>query len=83
VPKSIVRTAKKQLGELEQAQAGRHPQGDLFSAFPSSNTSNTSPVLAFEHTALADAVDDLKPDELSPKDALEAIYRLKKLRDAL
>ena len=82
VPKSIVRTAKKQLGELEQAQAGRHPQGDLFSALTSSNPSNTAPMLGFEHTALADAIDDLKPDELSPKDALDAIYRLKKLRDA-
>ena len=78
VPKSIVRVAKKQLGELEQAQAGRHPQGDLFSV----TASNTAPALELEHAALADAVDDLKPDELSPKDALEAIYRLKKLRDA-
>ena len=77
VPKAIVRVAKKQLSELETSQAARHPQGDLFSA----NAQKAAPVPEFAHTALADAVADLKPDELSPKDALEAIYRLKKLRD--
>jgi DNA mismatch repair protein MutS len=71
VPKSIVRVAKKQLGELEQAQAGRHPQGDLFSA--------TSPMPEVEYSAALDALEDLKPDELSPKEALDALYRLQEL----
>jgi len=71
VPKSIVRVAKKQLGELEQAQAGRHPQGDLFSATP--------PVLEVEYSPALDALEDLKPDELSPKEALAALYRLQDL----
>jgi DNA mismatch repair protein MutS len=30
--------------------------------------------------ALANAVDALSPDELTPKQALEALYRLKQLR---
>ena len=30
--------------------------------------------------SLADAVDALNPDELTPKQALEALYRLKQLR---
>ena len=30
--------------------------------------------------ALAEAVDALEPDELTPKQALEALYRLKQLR---
>ncbi len=75
VPKSIVRVAKKQLSELEQVQAGRHPQGDLFA--------NAAPVDefddAFDHR-INDAIDDLRPDEMSPKEALEALYRLKLLR---
>ena len=71
VPKSIVRVAKKQLGELEQAQAGRHPQGDLFSATP--------PMLEAEYRPALDALEDLKPDELSPKEALAALYRLQEL----
>ncbi len=71
VPKSIVRVAKKQLTELEQAQAGRHPQGDLFSA--------SAPVLEIEANPALEALEDLKPDELSPKEALDALYRLKKL----
>ena len=29
---------------------------------------------------VVDAIDDLDPDELSPRQALEALYRLKKLR---
>jgi DNA mismatch repair protein MutS len=71
VPKSIVRVAKKQLGELEQNQAGRHPQGDLFSG--------AAPVLEVESNPAMEALEDLKPDELSPKEALDALYRLKKL----
>ena len=71
VPKSIVRMAKKQLGELEQNQAGRHPQGDLFSG--------AAPVLEVESNPAMEALEDLKLDELSPKEALDALYRLKKL----
>ncbi len=76
VPKSIVRVAKKQLTDLETKQAGQHPQGDLFSA----NAPNAAPVLEFGTSALVDAIDDLKPDELSPKEALEILYRLKTMR---
>jgi DNA mismatch repair protein MutS len=76
VPRAIVRTAKKQLSELEQSQAGRHPQGDLFS--------NTAPINEFaesiDHRAM-DALDDLKPDEMTPKEALEALYKLKAMRE--
>lgn len=75
VPRAIVRAAKKQLSELEQTQAGRHPQGDLFS--------NAPPIGEFQdpidHRAV-DALDDLKPDEMTPKEALEALYQLKALR---
>ena len=75
VPKSIVRVAKKQLGELEQAQAGRHPQGDLFSGLADAHAS----ALDVAPNPAMDALEDLQPDELSPKEALEAIYRLQKL----
>jgi DNA mismatch repair protein MutS len=75
VPKSIVRVAKKQLGELEQNQAGRHPQGDLFSGLANA----AAPVLEIESNPAMDALEDLMLDELSPKEALDALYRLKKL----
>jgi DNA mismatch repair protein MutS len=71
VPKSIVRVAKKQLGELEQNQAGRHPQGDLFLG--------AAPVTEIKSNPAMEALEDLKPDELSPKEALDVLYRLKKL----
>ena len=70
VPKSIVRIARKQLGELEQHQAASHPQGDLFA--------NAAPVLVSVLPALEELA-ELNPDEMSPKEALDALYRLKNL----
>ena len=35
-----------------------------------------------EDDALRTALDAIRPDELSPRDALEALYQLKKVRDA-
>ena len=82
VPKSIVRVAKKQLGELENQQAAHHPQGDLFAQTSKSNAPNTAPIGEFEAFKLIDALDDIRPDELSPKEALDTLYRLKNLRGA-
>jgi DNA mismatch repair protein MutS len=79
VPKSIVRVAKKQLSELETQQAGHHPQGDLFATSMNNNAPNPSTGAAFEPSAVEDALDKIKPDELSPKEALDALYRLKQL----
>jgi DNA mismatch repair protein MutS len=82
VPKSIVRVAKKQLGELENQQAAHHPQGDLFAQSPKNNASNSPPIGEFEASNVIEALDDIMPDELSPKQALDALYRLKNLRGA-
>jgi DNA mismatch repair protein MutS len=82
VPKSIVRVAKKQLGELENQQAAHHPQGDLFAVASNTNTPKSAPIGDLGTSKVIDALDDLMPDELSPKEALEAIYRLKNLRGA-
>ncbi len=73
VPKSIVKLAKRQLGELEQQQAGSHPQGDLFA--------NSAPAVAFEPITAHPIIDKLralKPDELTPRDALDLLYQLKR-----
>jgi DNA mismatch repair protein MutS len=71
VPNSVIRSAKKQLLKLEQNSAAQNPQGDLFTAAPEA----PEPV---EHP-LVSALRDLQPDEMSPKEALERIYQLKKL----
>ncbi|TXT24368.1 MAG: DNA mismatch repair protein MutS [Gallionellaceae bacterium] len=76
VPNSVIRNAKKQLVKLEQQSAAQNPQGDLFATGPLLS-GRESPEPA-EHP-LVSALRDLQPDEVSPKEALERIYQLKKL----
>jgi DNA mismatch repair protein MutS len=59
---------------LEQQSAMQNPQGDLFAAAAIAEVATEetiSPVIA--------ALNDMQPDELSPKAALEMLYRLKQL----
>ena len=71
VPNSVIRSAKKQLVKLEQNSAAQSPQGDLFTAAPEAPEPEEHPLMS--------ALRDLQPDEMSPKEALERIYQLKKL----
>ena len=71
VPAAVVQHARHALSELE-AQSERHrAQVDLFAPPPAPAEAEPSPALA----ALA-AID---PDTLSPREALDHLYRLKKL----
>jgi DNA mismatch repair protein MutS len=72
VPNDVIRAAKKQLLKLEQNSAAQNPQGDLF---------DKKPVVVEEpeEHPLLQTLRDLQPDEMSPRDALEKIYQLKKL----
>jgi DNA mismatch repair protein MutS len=71
VPNDVIRAAKKQLLKLEQNSAAQNPQGDLFDKKPEVPEPEEHPVLK--------SLRELQPDELSPKDALERLYHLKKL----
>jgi DNA mismatch repair protein MutS len=71
VPGSVIRSAKKQLVKLEQNSAAQNPQGDLFAAVPEAPEPEEHPLVS--------ALQDLQPDEMSPREALERIYQLKKL----
>jgi DNA mismatch repair protein MutS len=73
VPNDVIRAAKKQLLKLEQNSAAQNPQGDLFDRKPVVVAEEPE-----EHPLVA-ALRDLQPDEMSPKEALERIYQLKKL----
>ncbi len=73
VPNSVIRSAKKQLVRLEQQSAAQNPQGDLFAAPPPYEAPEPE-----EHPLVA-ALRDLQPDDLSPREALDSIYQLKKL----
>jgi DNA mismatch repair protein MutS len=71
MPNDVIRAAKKQLLKLEQNSAAQNPQGDLFDRKPEMPEPEEHPVLA--------ALRETQPDELSPKEALERLYQLKKL----
>ena len=71
IPKDVVRAARRHLGELEKQLRPDSPQPDLFTP------PNAAPAPAAD--ALREALDAVKPDELSPREALEALYRLKTL----
>ncbi|MFZ2300779.1 MAG: DNA mismatch repair protein MutS [Gallionella sp.] len=70
VPNDVIKAAKKQLRKLEQNSAAQNPQGDLFDRKPEMPEPE-------EHPALK-SLRELQPDELSPKEALESLYQLKK-----
>ncbi|MCU0897668.1 MAG: DNA mismatch repair protein MutS [Burkholderiales bacterium] len=70
VPQAVVRAAKRRLAELEQASVTREGQPDLFVA-PSAPEAPRHPAL--------DLIEDVDPDALTPRAALELVYRLKKL----
>ena len=72
VPQSVIRSAKKQLRALEQNSAAQNPQGDLF------DHRRVEVEEPEEHPLLA-ALREVQPDEMSPKEALERLYQLKKL----
>jgi DNA mismatch repair protein MutS len=56
---------------LEQQSAAQNPQGDLFTAAPETPEPEEHPLLSL--------LRDVQPDDLSPKEALEKLYQLKKL----
>ena len=79
LPKAVIADAKQTLIALERGQQGAatkparagdsaSPQPDLFAARPA------DPCL----TKLAEAMREIDPDSLSPREALEALYRLRR-----
>jgi DNA mismatch repair protein MutS len=69
VPPVVVRRAKSFLATLEAQRHGVSPQAQLpFTPLPDD-----------EPDALHAALAEVDPDALSPKDALELLYKLKKL----
>ena len=72
IPGAVVRDAKRRLRALENREIDAGPQADLFASLPAEEPAPAGhPVLG----ALA-AID---PDALTPREALEALYELKRL----
>jgi DNA mismatch repair protein MutS len=70
MPPAVVREARRRLSALENRDVGTSMQPDLFATAP--------PPPEPPHPAL-DALRDLNPDELSPREALDKLYQLHKL----
>ncbi|MBP8929347.1 MAG: DNA mismatch repair protein MutS, partial [Ottowia sp.] len=71
VPVAVVNHARHVLGELEQGAHQSRAQVDLF-APPATTTPQ-------EVSAVESALSVIDPDTLSPRDALDALYKLKRL----
>ena len=72
VPAGVIRRARRYLERLEAAPTGDHPQSQLPLAVPMD--------IPEEPDEVGEALDELDPDSLSPREALDALYELKKLR---
>ena len=72
VPKPVIRQAKKYLQLLEDSSITRGNQADLFARTAEAQSEP-------EPDALREEMAQINPDELSPREALELLYRLKKL----
>jgi DNA mismatch repair protein MutS len=72
MPNSLIRQARATLEALEAKAAAGQAQVDLFAPPPATTT-------APEPAPLTAALAALDPDRLSPREALEALYRLKAL----
>ncbi len=68
VPRNVVNRAKEKLRELELEQIE-----------PIVNNSHSTMTTAIVESELEKIVENTQPDELSPREALELIYRMKKL----
>jgi DNA mismatch repair protein MutS len=71
MPAPLIRQARAALEALEAQSGAQQAQVDLFAAPPA--------VAVPEPSALIAALARLDPDTLSPREALDALYRLKKL----
>ncbi|WP_409501097.1 DNA mismatch repair protein MutS [Mannheimia glucosida] len=85
VPKQVIQLAKQRLAHLEEIshqtkQANEHPQADLLfsDGFDLQKNEAIQPLVAVE-SEVEKALKALQPDELTPRQALDELYRLKKL----
>lgn len=82
IPPAVIRAAQRYLRQLEDQAAQQKPQFDLFAhknpnaESPLATASTLGTSTTEPHPAL-DLLDTLDPDQMTPREALEALYRLK------
>lgn len=79
IPKAVITAARKKLAQLEvnQVANSQQPQTDMFTIDrQTENDSVCEKPLCF---ALLELLESIQPDDLTPKEALEVLYKLKRL----
>jgi DNA mismatch repair protein MutS len=74
----VIKAARKHLARLEAQALDTTPQLDLF-ALPCAEDDAADAPDAPLSNALQDALADIDPDALTPREALEHLYQLKRL----
>jgi len=82
----VIKAARKHLARLEAQALDATPQLDLFAA-PSADANDEevetpAPAASPAMRELLDALDDLDPDALTPREALDRLYQLKRLTES-
>ena len=79
VPQGVIKAARKHLARLESQALDTTPQRDLF-ALPCVEPEETDTAPAHATTsALLDALAGIDPDALTPREALDQLYQLKRM----
>jgi len=83
VPQPVIKAARKHLARLEAQALDVTPQLDLFAAPVAEEEIGEAPAPALaaepQDDGLRDALDAIDPDALTPREALERLYELKRL----
>lgn len=81
VPPAVIKAARKHLARLESQALDTTPQLDLFALPCDEPEQEAAPQVDAPavSSALLDALDALDPDALTPREALERLYELKRL----
>ena len=83
VPQPVIKAARKHLARLEAQALDATPQLDLFAAPVAEEEIGEAPAqtlaAAPQDDGLRDALDAIDPDALTPREALERLYELKRL----
>ncbi|MGZ5201445.1 MAG: DNA mismatch repair protein MutS [Telluria sp.] len=85
VPPAVIRAARRHLARLEAQAVDGTAQLDLFAPAPCADpTDDAAPLAAApahqpEHDRLRELLDAIDPDALTPREALERLYDLKRL----
>jgi DNA mismatch repair protein MutS len=80
VPPGVIKAARKHLARLESQALDASTQLDLFAApGPEPEDASPAPAMPAASSELLDALAALDPDALTPREALERLYELKRL----